>query len=130
MKNDSPEIPPRKLTPTIIKEMETPFGSFLRKTSLDETPQFLNVFIGQMSIIGPRPGASKNEEELVMARDKFDPNAFFVKPGISGLAQISMKRSHSPDEKAMYDSEYVKNLSFRTDCSIFFKTIFTKAFIN
>ena len=72
--------------------MDTKFGKFLRKTSLDETPQLFNILLGQMAFIGPRPGSAHNEEHLRECREKFTPNAYDVKPGISGYAQVKMKR--------------------------------------
>ena len=94
-----------------------------RKTSFDETPQLLNIFIGQMAFIGPRPGSAHNEEFLRECREKYTPNAYDVKPGISGYAQIKMKREHDPEFKALWDSEYVKRMSFWFDVKLFVYTI-------
>ena len=105
------------------KCMDTKFGSFLRKTSLDETPQLFNVFIGQMSFIGPRPGSAHNEEFLRECRENYQPNAFDVKPGISGYAQVMMKREHDPESKAYWDHKYVEKISFHFDVWIFLSTI-------
>ena len=130
MRIDAPVIPPSELTPKKQAEMETKFGSFLRKSSLDETPQLLNIFIGQMAFIGPRPGAAKNEEYLVKLREAYTPNAFDVKPGMSGYAQTRMGRSHAPAEKAKWDAQYVYRISLWMDIKIFFYTaamIFFKA---
>lgn len=124
MRMDAPEIAPSDITPEIQKNMETKFGRFLRKTSLDETLQLLNIFIFQMAFIGPRPGAASNEEELVRLREAYTPNAFDVKPGLGGLAQLKMNRMHIPEEKAKYDHEYAKNVSFWLDIKIFAGTIF------
>ncbi len=77
-----------------------------------------------MAFIGPRPGAAHNEEELISARESYNPNAYEVKPGLSGLAQVKLKRDHDPYKKAELDSEYVKTLSFWNDVKLFFKTIF------
>lgn len=107
------------------KSMETRFGRFLRKTSLDETPQLFNIFIGQMAFIGPRPGSTHKEEYLREFRNEFTPSAFLVKPGLSGYAQVKIKRDHDPKQKAYYDHLYVKNLSFFLDLKIFFCTIFS-----
>ena len=104
------------------QSMETGFGKFLRKTSIDETPQLFNIFVGQMAFVGPRPGAAINEEELVIAREKYIPSAFAVKPGLGGLAQTRMKRDHSPELKAKYDSQYAKELSFPLDFRLFIGT--------
>ena len=99
--------------------METGFGKFLRKTSLDETLQLLNILKGDMAFIGPRPGAAINEEELVVEREKYNPSAYYVKPGLSGLAQVVMHREHNPEFKAKYDHEYVKKISFFLDFKLF-----------
>ena len=122
--NANPNLAPSDMNETTQANMDTKFGKFLRKTSIDETPQLLNLFVGQMSFIGPRPGSAHNEEHLVECREKYVPSAFDVRPGISGYAQVKMKREHDPEEKAKYDSEYVKRLSFGMDFKLFFKTIF------
>lgn len=114
--------------PSTMKEeeqaaMETGFGRFLRKTSIDETLQLLNIFVGQMAFIGPRPGAAKNEEELRKLREAYVPNAFDVRPGLGGYAQLKMNCRHEPEMKAKYDHEYVKRISFWLDLKIFFGTI-------
>lgn len=106
----------------------TRFGSFLRKTSLDELPQFINVLQGTMSIIGPRPHAVAHNEFYrgqirgYMLRHK-------VKPGITGLAQISGYRGETDtfdkmDGRIQYDLEYIRSWSLMLDCKIFVKTIF------
>lgn len=123
MKLDAPEIAPSDLTKEKQYQMETKFGHFLRKTSIDETPQLFNIFVGQMAFIGPRPGAAHNEELLVQQRESYTPNAFEVKPGLSGLAQVNMHRTHDPEDKARYDHEYVKNVSLWLDIKIFVLTI-------
>ncbi len=104
------------------RAMETKFGKFMRKTSIDETPQLLNILVGQMAFIGPRPGAATNEEGLIIEREKYTPDAYEVKPGVSGLAQVAMERDHTPELKAKYDSEYVVKLSFLLDVKLFLLT--------
>ena len=103
---------------------ETGFGKFLRKTSLDETLQFINVLFGQMSVVGPRPGAVKDEDILTNARDSYNPSAFEVRPGITGYSQVYMKRQHDVMSKAWFDSEYVKKMSFILDLKIIVHTFF------
>lgn len=120
----NPNLAPSYITEEYQKNMETKFGRFLRKTSIDETLQLFNIFIGQMAFIGPRPGAAKNEDELVVEREKYTPNAFDVRPGMSGLAQIKMERDHTIELKAKYDHEYAKNISLWLDIKLFFLTIF------
>lgn len=95
-------------------------GAFLRKTSLDELPQIWNIFVGEMSIIGPRP-ALWNQEDLIAERDKYGAND--VVPGLSGWAQINGRDALEIVDKARYDGEYVKNLSFAFDCKCFWGTI-------
>ncbi len=124
MKMDAdPNLAPSNMGEKKQKSMETKFGAFLRKTSIDETPQLLNIFIGQMAFIGPRPGSAHNEEYLRECREKYTPNAFDVKPGISGYAQIKMKREHDPEFKAEWDSKYVERMSLWFDIGIFGYTI-------
>ena len=101
-----------KDTPThLMKDPEkyiTKIGKFLRKTSLDELPQIYNILTGDMSIIGPRP-ALWNQDDLVAQRDKYGANS--IKPGLTGLAQISGRDELEITEKARLDGEYVKNMS-------------------
>ena len=123
MRIDAPEVAPSDISEETQKSMETGFGKFLRKTSLDETPQLFNIFIGQMAFIGPRPGAAKNEEELVRLRESYNPSAFEVKPGLGGWAQLKNNRAHDPEQKAQLDHEYVKNISLWLDMKIFVLTI-------
>ncbi len=98
----------------------TKVGAFLRKTSLDELPQIFNIFMGQMSIIGPRP-ALWNQDDLYDERAKYDANG--VMPGLTGWAQINGRDELEIDVKARLDGEYVKRMSFWFDCKCFFGTI-------
>ena len=98
----------------------TKVGRCLRKTSLDELPQIFNIFMGQMSIIGPRP-ALWNQDDLYEERAKYGANA--VKPGLTGWAQINGRDELPIDVKARLDGEYVQQLSFRFDVKCFFGTI-------
>jgi len=123
MRADAPEIAPSDMTDEQRKAMEYKFGNFLRRFSIDETVQILNVLSGKMSFVGPRPGAAKNEEELIRLRESYTPSAFDVKPGISGLAQVKMNRDHNPKEKARYDSEYAKRIGFCLDAKLFLMTL-------
>lgn len=119
-----PNLAPSDMNEKKQMSMETGFGRFLRKTSIDETMQLFNILFGQMAFIGPRPGAALNEEYLIASREKYCPNAYFVKPGLSGLAQVEMRRDHNPEKKAEYDHIYVLKMSFWLDCKLFFKTLF------
>jgi len=105
--------------------MVTGWGKFMRKTSLDEIPQLFNILSGSMSFIGPRPSQNiDHEKELVLARESFVPNAYEVKPGLSGYAQIHMKREHDVMEKAKEDSYYVQHFNFWFDAQIFVYSFF------
>ena len=98
----------------------TRVGHFIRKTSLDELPQIFNIFMGQMSIIGPRP-ALWNQDDLYEERAKYGANG--VKPGLSGWAQINGRDELPIDVKARLDGEYVEKMSFGFDVKCFFGTI-------
>ena len=98
----------------------TKVGKFLRKTSLDELPQLFNIFVGQMSVIGPRP-ALWNQFDLIEERDKYGAND--VMPGLTGWAQINGRDELPIDVKAKLDGEYVQNLSFAFDVKCFLGTI-------
>ena len=119
----NPNLAPSDMDASKQLSMETGFGKFLRKSSIDETVQLLNIFIGNMAFIGPRPGAAINEEELVKAREKYTPNAYDVKPGLSGLAQVKMHREHDPEFKAKWDHEYAKTFSLWLDIKLFVLTV-------
>ncbi len=97
----------------------TRIGAFLRKTSLDELPQIFNIFVGQMSVIGPRP-ALWNQADLVAERDKVGAND--VRPGLTGWAQINGRDELEIPVKAQLDGEYVKRMSFFFDMRCFFGT--------
>lgn len=100
----------------------TRVGKFLRKTSLDELPQLINILKGEMSIIGPRP-ALWNQFDLIAERDKYKAND--VLPGLTGLAQISGRDELSIEVKAKLDGEYVKKKTLVLDTKIFVKTVFS-----
>lgn len=113
-----------KDTPThMLEDPEqwiTRVGKFLRKTSLDELPQIINILKGEMSVVGPRP-ALWNQYDLIEARDKYGAND--VKPGLTGWAQINGRDVLSIEEKARLDGEYADKFSFRLDGRCFFQTI-------
>ena len=98
----------------------TPLGGVLRKLSIDELPQLLNVIKGEMSIVGPRP-VIKTEKKLINLRQKYQANS--VKPGITGWAQVNGRDDLDDQRKAEMDGEYVQQLSFLTDVKIMIKTI-------
>lgn len=111
-------------TPTHLLENPesyiTRVGKFLRKSSLDELPQIWDIFVGNMSIIGPRP-ALWNQDDLIAERDKYGANG--VKPGLTGWAQINGRDELEIPVKAKLDGEYVQKQSFLFDCKCFFGTI-------
>lgn len=98
----------------------TRVGKFLRKSSLDELPQIWDIFIGNMSIIGPRP-ALWNQDDLIAERDRYGAND--VRPGLTGWAQINGRDELEIDVKAKFDGEYVAKESFSFDVKCFFGTI-------
>lgn len=98
----------------------TRVGKFLRKSSLDELPQIWDIFIGKMSIIGPRP-ALWNQDDLVAERDKYGAND--VKPGLTGWAQINGRDELEIPVKAKFDGEYIEKLGFGFDLKCFFGSI-------
>ena len=98
----------------------TRVGAFLRRSSLDELPQFFNVLKGDMSIVGPRP-ALYNQDDLIAARREAGVDA--VRPGITGWAQINGRDELPIPVKVRYDREYVENLSLKMDARCFFGTI-------
>ncbi|WP_430611574.1 sugar transferase [Enterococcus sp. DIV0876] len=98
----------------------TKVGKFLRKTSLDELPQLFNILKGDMAVIGPRP-ALWNQYDLIDERDKYNANN--IRPGLTGLAQISGRDELAIDHKAKLDGLYTENISFSMDVKCFVKTI-------
>ena len=120
----------RSMPVTVPKDMPThlfkaedslsKFQKAMRKLSIDELPQIYCIFAGSMSIIGPRP-ALWNQEDLIAERDKYGAND--IKPGLTGLAQISGRDELPIDVKARFDGEYVEKISFWFDVKLFFGTI-------
>jgi len=117
-------------TPTHLLENPeqyiTRIGKFLRKSSIDELPQIWDIFVGKMSIIGPRP-ALWNQDDLIAERDKYGAND--VRPGLTGWAQINGRDELEIPVKARLDGEYVEKLKkggfsgFAMDCKCFWGTI-------
>ena len=112
------DMPTHKLKNT--EQLLSKFQRFERKMSLDELPQLFNILSGDMSIIGPRP-ALWNQEDLIAERDKYGANS--VRPGLTGLAQISGRDELEIPVKAKLDGEYIEKMSFLFDCKCFFGTI-------
>ena len=119
MKIDTP-----KDTPThLLKNPEqyiTRAGKFLRKTSLDELPQIINIIKGDMAIVGPRP-ALWNQYDLIEERDKYGAND--IRPGLTGWAQVNGRDELEIPVKAALDGEYVKKMGILMDIKCIFKTV-------
>lgn len=120
MRTDTPQDTPTHLLDNSAHYI-TSVGRFLRRTSLDELPQIINILLGNMSCVGPRP-ALWNQYDLIAERDKYHAND--VRPGLTGWAQISGRDELSIEVKARYDGEYVENMSFCFDCKCLFLTMF------
>ncbi len=123
----SASLPPVVRQATKDDDRITPLGRFLRRTSLDELPQFFNVLQGRMSVVGPRPHAVAHNEMYrglikgYMVRHK-------VKPGITGLAQVSGARGETEtieqmERRIKYDLDYLRNWSLRLDLRIVLRTV-------
>lgn len=97
----------------------TRVGKFIRKTSIDELPQFFNVLIGDMSLVGPRPPLMR---EVVQYSEK-DKARLLVKPGITGLWQVTVRNNSDFDVMVQLDLKYIKQLSIKNDLKIIFKTV-------
>lgn len=118
MRTDTPKDMPTHL----LKDPDqyiTKVGKFLRKTSLDELPQIVNILKGDMAVVGPRP-ALWNQEDLIAERDKYGAND--VRPGLTGWAQINGRDELEIPVKAKFDGEYVKRMGLGMDCRCFFGT--------
>ena len=114
---------PKDMPTHLLKNPEqyiTRVGGFLRKYSLDELPQILQIFTGKMSIVGPRP-ALWNQFDLIEARDKYGAND--VRPGLTGWAQINGRDELPIDVKARLDGEYVEKMGFLFDMKCMIGTV-------
>jgi O-antigen biosynthesis protein WbqP len=119
MKIDTPHNVPTHLMKDPDKYI-TRVGKVLRKTSLDELPQFINIFKGDMSFVGPRP-ALYNQDDLVAEREKYGVHQ--VLPGVTGWAQVNGRDTLPIPEKAKLDGEYIKHFSLWTDFKLLIKTV-------
>ena len=114
---------PRDMPTHLLKNPEqyiTRVGGFLRKYSLDELPQIIQIFTGEMSIVGPRP-ALWNQFDLIEERDKYGAND--VRPGLTGWAQINGRDELPIDVKARLDGEYVQKMGFLFDIKCIIGTV-------
>lgn len=121
MRTDTPKDMPTHL----LKNPDayiTKLGKFLRKTSLDELPQIINILKGDMAIVGPRP-ALWNQEDLIAERDKYGAND--ILPGLTGWAQINGRDELPIAVKAKLDGEYVKKMGFGMDLKCIIGTVFS-----
>ncbi len=118
MRIDTPKDMPTHLLQN-PEQYITKVGKFLRKTSLDELPQIVNILKGDMSIVGPRP-ALWNQYDLLAERDKYGAND--IRPGLTGWAQINGRDELEIPVKARFDGEYVERMGFCMDCRCFFGT--------
>lgn len=98
----------------------TPIGKVLRKTSLDEIPQLINILEGTMSFVGPRPLIPQEEHIRKMREEK---NVYSVRPGVTGLAQVNGRDMITDEQKVEWDAEYVQNHNMLMDIKILFKTV-------
>jgi len=121
MYTDTPKDVPTHLL-VDPKKWITKVGKFLRKTSLDELPQLINILKGDMSFVGPRP-ALWNQYDLIEEREKYGAND--VPVGLTGWAQVNGRDELPIAEKAKLDGEYTKNIGLWMDIKCFAKTIFS-----
>ena len=120
MRTDAPKDQPTHL----LKDPNayiTPVGRFLRRSSLDELPQLINILKGEMAVVGPRP-ALWNQFDLIAERDRYGAND--VRPGLTGWAQINGRDELPIDVKARLDGEYVKRMGFFFDARCILGTVF------
>ena len=122
MKIDTPNLPTHLLEKP--EQWITPVGKFLRKTSLDELPQLINILKGEMSIVGPRP-ALYNQYDLKDMRTEVGVHKLV--PGLTGWAQINGRDEIPLEEKVALDKEYMNMQSFWMDIKIIFMTVFKVA---
>ena len=118
MKLNTPDIPTHLMDSPELYLTKT--GSFIRRYSIDELPQLINILKGDMSIVGPRP-ALWNQDDLIAERDKYEAND--IKPSLTGWAQINGRDEIPIVVKAKLDGDYKKNLSFGLDAKCFLLTI-------
>lgn len=118
---DTPELSTEQMQQQHF-DPQTRVGKFLRKTSIDEIPQLVNVLTGQMSLVGPRP-ALPSQDDVNSLRE--NAGVHDIKPGMTGLAQVMGRDELPADQKVAYDSEYLKRMSFLFDLKIVYLTFST-----
>ncbi|EPC99663.1 exopolysaccharide phosphogalactosyltransferase [Lacticaseibacillus paracasei subsp. paracasei Lpp125] len=117
---EAPEKANKDFTPEARTQYITRIGKFLRKTSIDELPQMINVLKGEMSFIGPRPLARTDE---IVLKLRAESGADRVRPGISGLAQVNGRNEISDEVKAKWDADYAQNCTLIEDLKIVVRTL-------
>ena len=123
MRTDAPKDMPTHMLQN-PEAFITPIGRFLRRSSLDELPQLINIFKGEMAVVGPRP-ALWNQYDLIAERDKYGANA--LRPGLTGWAQINGRDELPIDVKARLDGEYVRRMGLLFDLRCVVGTVFSVA---
>ena len=118
MKKNTPDIPTHLVKDD--KSLYTAIGPFIRKFSMDELPQLINIIKGDMTFIGPRP-ALYNQDNLIALRTK--PGVYKLMPGITGWAQVNGRDELSIPDKVKMDTYYIENRSLWLDIKIIFMTI-------
>lgn len=123
MRTDTPQVATHLMTDP--KAYLTPIGDFLRKTSLDELPQLINVIKGQMSIVGPRPALFNQDDQIAL---RTESGAHVLTPGITGWAQINGRDDIAIEKKVELDTWYLENRSFWLDLKIIWLTAWKVVF--
>ena len=122
MKTNTPKISTENFNKEYSEKYVLKIGKILRKFSLDELPQLFNILYGNMLFVGPRPGMTKNENELHELRKSKE--IYDVTPGITGWAQVNGRDANSVEKKVNLDKYYISNRNFFMDLKILKKTIF------
>ena len=120
MRLNTPILPTENFNDT--KKYLIPLGSFIRKWSIDELPQFINIIKGDLNFIGPRPSLTKNEKKINELRSEM--GIIMIKPGITGWAQVNGRDNNSFEEKVMLDYYYMTNKNLILDLKIILLTFF------
>lgn len=114
---NTPLVESNKISKIPIK----PLGSFIRRTNIDELPQLLNILKGDMSLVGPRPPIPSQQELINLRKQN---GSLFIRPGLTGWAQVNAYDNMPVSEKARYDGDYSRGVSFLFDTKIIIKTLF------
>jgi O-antigen biosynthesis protein WbqP len=123
MRTDTPQVATHLMTDP--KAFLTPIGDFLRKSSLDELPQLINVIKGEMSIVGPRPALFNQDDQIAL---RTESGAHVLVPGITGWAQINGRDDIAIEKKVELDTWYLENRTFMLDLKIIWLTAWNVIF--